>query len=140
MKSKELLEAYKNTIYRVYLEENSFIDLFIDKFNLDVINILDEYKATNGIFITAYNPYSKLLTKEENELRQNKLIEEIKLLDLKYFYGEGIGLNTSWEPEKSIFVLNVKEEIIDYLLDKYQQNAVVFIDKLGKPVLYWNIN
>lgn len=135
MKNKDLLEAYKNTIYRVYLEDNNFIDLLIDKLNLDVINILDQYKAENAIFITAYNPYSKLLTKEENELRQNKLIEEIKDLDLKYFYGEGIGLDTSWEPEKSIFVLNIKKETINYLIEKFEQNAIVFVDKIGVPIL-----
>lgn len=135
MKNKELLEAYKNTIYRVYLEDNNFIDLFIDKLNLDIINILNEYNAENAMFITAYNPYSKLLTKEENELRQNKLIEEIKDLDLKYFYGEGIGLDTSWEPEKSILVLNVDKDNINYLIEKFEQNAIVFVDKIGVPIL-----
>lgn len=135
MKNKELLEAYKNTTYRVYLECNSFIDLFIDKLNLDIINLLNKYNSNNAIFITAYNPYSKLLNKEENELRQNELIEEIKQLDLKYFYGDGVGLDNSWEPEKSILVLNVDKETMNYLIEKFEQNAIVFVDKSGLPIL-----
>lgn len=135
MKNKDLLEAYKNTTYRVYIDSHKCIDLFIDKVNLDIISLLNKYNSNNAIFITAYNPYSKLLNKEENELRQNELIEEIKQLDLKYFYGDGIGFDLSWEPEKSILVLNVEKEKIDYLLNKYQQNAIVIVDKSGLPIL-----
>lgn len=131
-------EYYKKTTYRVYVNNDIFIDLFIDKVNLDIISLLDKYNSNNAIFITAYNPFSKILTKKENEKRLNNLVDEIKSLGLTFFYGDGIGFDSSWEPEKSLLVLDVKANLIDYLLDKYQQNAIVIVDKSGLPALYWN--
>lgn len=131
-------EYYKKTTYRVYVNNDIFIDLFIDKVNLDIISLLNKYNSNNAIFVTAYNPFSKILTKEENEKRLNNLVDEIKSLGLTFFYGDGIGFDRSWEPEKSLLVLDVKANVIDYLLDKYQQNAIVIVDKSGLPTLYWN--
>lgn len=81
-----LIEAYKNTKYIVF---EPTITIEIGKFNQDLDNLLLKHNSNEWAFITAYNPYSRVLTEEENKVLHNKLKE----LTEKYvtFEGHGVG-------------------------------------------------
>lgn len=57
-----------------------------------------KHRVKSWTFITAYYPYSKVLSDNENMKRHLDLVFEVALY--KYFEGEGIGDDKSWKPEK----------------------------------------
>jgi len=117
-----LLEAYLNTTYEVYWDEK-IIKLRIGEFNSKLEELLKVYDSKSWIFITAYNPYSKKLSTQENYLRHYQLVREFS--GYMTFVGVGKPDDESWEPESSILVLDLPDKIVDYLAGKYEQNAVV---------------
>ena len=72
----------------------------------------------------------------ENENKQKKLKDELK--EYIFFEGAGIADNQDWQPEKSLFVLNIDIKKADYLMEKYQQNAIVIGSKSKIPELKFN--
>lgn len=122
MINPELLESYLKTTYEIYSEEKT-IKIRIGEFNPDIDKLLEKYRGKSWAFITAYNPYSKKLTEKENKIRHDKLLNELR--DYKTLPGAGKPDNNKWEPEISVLVIDISEQIIDYFAGKYQQKAVV---------------
>ena len=60
----DLIEAYKNTKYKVF-EPGIIIEIGI--LNQDVDDLLLKHTSNEWAFITAYNPYSRVLTNDENK-------------------------------------------------------------------------
>jgi len=116
----DLLEAYKNTKYKVF-ELNLTIE--IGKSNQEVDAILAKYNASEWAFITAFNPYSKVLTDNENKIRH----EELKKLTEDYvtYEGHGIGEDPTWEPELSLLIIGISKDDASILGNKFEQNAIV---------------
>ena len=97
-----LIEAYKNTKYIVF-EPTLIIE--IGKLNQEIEDIIINHNSNSWAFITAYNPYSRVLTEEENKVLHNKLKE----LTEKYvtFEGHGVGQDPTWEPELSLLIIGI---------------------------------
>jgi hypothetical protein len=114
----DLLEAYKNTKYKVF-ELNLTIE--IGKSNQEVDAILAKYNASEWAFITAFNPYSKVLTDNENKIRH----EELKKLTYVTYEGHGIGEDPTWEPELSLLIIGISKDDASILGNKFEQNAIV---------------
>ena len=110
----DLLEAYKNTKYKVFQDD---IVIEIDKLNDKLKELLNKYNSTEWAFITAFNPYSKVLTQDENIERHN----ELKVLTNSYiiFEGLGIGEDPSWEPELSLFIIGITKEDAIFIGNKF---------------------
>lgn len=117
----ELIEAYKNTKYKVF-ELNLTIE--IGKSNQEVDAILAKYNASEWAFITAFNPYSRVLTDNENKIRH----EELKNLTENYvtYEGHGVGEDPTWEPELSLLIIGISKEEASILGNKFEQNAIVY--------------
>lgn len=81
-------------------------------------------------FITAWNPLSKEISLQENLERNNQLRKD--LAKYKILEGEGKDPKGEWQPEKSFFVLGIKQNDAESLARKYSQRAIVFGRK-GKP-------
>jgi hypothetical protein len=130
MKMNTLLEAYKNTKYKVF-EPTIIIE--IGKFNQDVDNLLLKHNSNEWAFITAYNPYSRVLTQEENRVLHNKLKE----LTEKYvtFKGHGVGLDPTWEPELSLFIIGISKGDASKIGKEFEQNAIVYGEVNNPPEL-----
>jgi hypothetical protein len=128
---EQLLLAYQGTSYNVYSPK---ISIRIGKANDELDSLLLKNNCNSYAFVTAYNPYSELKTKEENQKLNDLLYQDLKdqyqLLD-----GEGVGEDISWEPEKSFLILGIDYEKAKAIGVKYSQNAIVF-GRLGeKPEL-----
>jgi hypothetical protein len=115
-----LQKVYLNTTYRVY---EPAIEIRIDKENHGLAATLLQIGHTEWAYLTAWNTFSKQLTPEENEKRNQRLLEDLK--QFVVFNGEGVGNDPSWPPEKSYLVAGIHREVAIYLGKKYEQNAIV---------------
>jgi hypothetical protein len=126
----DLIEAYKNSKYKVF-EPDIIIEIGV--LNQDVDGLLIEYKSVEWAFITAYNPYSRVLTNDENRLRH----EDLKELTKAYitFEGHGVGEDPAWEPELSLFIIGISKEDASLIGTKFEQNAIVYGKTNSEPEL-----
>jgi hypothetical protein len=95
--------------------------------HLDAVDrICQQHGHRTWVFITAYNPRSRLLTDEENHHR-NAELRQI-LIERGFFFTEGEGRcdDPAWKPEKSFFVPGVTRQFALDLGQRFNQNAVVF--------------
>ena len=125
-----LIEAYKNTKYKVF---GSTITIEIGKFNQDLNNLILNHNSNEWAFITAYNPYSKVLTNDENKIRHY----ELKELTENYvtFEGHGVGEDPTWEPELSLFIIGISKVEASKIGKKFEQNAIVYGELNNSPEL-----
>ncbi len=127
---KALIESYKNTKYKIF-EPDIIIE--IGKSNQDLDNLLLIHNSNEWAFITAYNPYSRVLTNDENRMRH----EELKELTKAYttFEGHGAGEDPAWEPELSLFIIGISKEDASLIGTKFEQNAIVYGKTNSEPEL-----
>ncbi len=116
-----LIESYKKTKYKVF---EPTITIEIGIFNQDLNNLILNHNSNEWAFITAYNPYSKVLTNDENKIRHY----ELKELTENYvtFEGHGVGEDPTWEPELSLFIIGISKVEASKIGKKFEQNAIVY--------------
>lgn len=129
-KQIELIEAYKKTLYQV---NEPKISIQIGSFNPDLEKLLKEYGVNSWCYITAWNPWGRNYTSEENEKLQSALLKDIE--GYHQFSGEGKGFDTEWPPEKSVLVLGISLADAISLGNQYNQNAIVYGDNENLPNL-----
>ena len=121
MLQPQLIEAYKNTLYKIYKPP---LEIKVGSCSSALDELLQENGIVSWTYITAYNPFSEELTDEENSRRHAELIA--LLTDHTYFEGEGLGTDPEWKPEKSILIIGITKEDAKSLGTKFQQNAIVY--------------
>lgn len=126
MMDPELLEAFEKARYRVI---DPGIDIKIGENNPDLDELLSASKAT-WAFITPFNPHSKVLSDEENEVR----LKYLKKMVARYFTydGTGGGLSDKWPLEKSLLILGINLTDAVKIGRMFDQDAIVYGVK-GKP-------
>ena len=129
-----LIRAYREAKYVVeYLEP---IVLGIGQANQKIKELLEVFEVTTAAFITAFNPYSEVLSDTENEQAQNQLVSDIERLGCELVYGYGQDMAEQWPREQSLLALGITESQAETLADKYGQNGFVWIGSLDAfPVL-----
>mmetsp|Transcript_50603 Transcript_50603/g.83894 ORF Transcript_50603/g.83894 Transcript_50603/m.83894 type:complete len:172 (+) Transcript_50603:181-696(+) len=127
--------AYHNTDYLVYEFQDS---LSIGKRTHQLDMLLSNYSSSTAIFITAWNPYSRKLTRDENDRRNEQLIARVKAIgDFPVFLGEGKARNGDWPPELSYLILGVHTEMANQLADEFGQNAYLTYNLGGPAKIVW---
>lgn len=131
-----LEQAYRNTDYIVQDESfpiSSFV-INIDQLHPELYNHINPLETWT--YITAYNPYSKELSDNENESRNSLLKKDLKELGLLVYEGFGRSKNPDfpWQ-EKSFFVPGISRAAAINLGTKYEQNAIVFGEHKGPAEL-----
>ena len=132
MISKELLAGYQATCYSIL---NPKIDIYLDKENEAFQSFLKDQHIERWCFITAWNPFSKALTLDEN-ISLNKVLEA-DLKNYTVFPAEGKDTLGDWPPEISFFVANISKKQANFLGKKYEQNAIVYgeVEKIDKLII-----
>lgn len=123
----ELLQAYRDALYRV----NGELDFKVDQYSDQLQQLHAQHEAQHSHFITAFNPESKRLPAEENAARHARLGEKLKALGVKKMPAAGLDPEGEWPPEPGYLVLNMKDEDVVAFGREYQQNAVVRIGADG---------
>jgi hypothetical protein len=116
----DLYKAYLNTSYNVI---DPPLSIHINEFHPKLDELLEQHQCETWAFITAFNPYSKILLEEENLRRHQMLVSDLS--NFKLFEGVGAGKESSWNPERSVLVLNISLEEAIRMGKKYEQNAIV---------------
>lgn len=130
----ETIEAYRNTRYDVIDGDNT-ISLRIGGLNIPLSDLYRRFNVQSSVFITAWNPFGKFRTDEENEQANHGLRKQLIDQGFSFLEGAGIGTDTDWPPELSLLVLGVPEDQATELCRLYSQNAVVFIGPDCIPTL-----
>lgn len=117
---EQLHQAYLNTNYTVF---NPSITIKIGENNAELDRLLLSNNATEWAYITPFNPFSKVLSEEENNQRFEEL--KNKITAYLFFEGEGVGTDSTWRPEKSLLIIGItKDKAID-IGKEYEQNTIV---------------
>ena len=129
-----LVEAYKRTQYLVYSEDGN-IALRVGQQSNEMVDLIQSAQAIGGAFITAENPFSQSLTKDENRERQKRLREDLEGLGALVIDGAGQGEDPAWPAEASYAAIGISRDQARELGIKYKQNAIVWIDASGTAEL-----
>ena len=130
---KDLISAYEVTNFPVK-SDPAFI-LNVNKVSEDLKTLYKQSRVDSAVFITAWNPYSKSLSNEENQLKNNDLENELNLRSLKFINGFGQDPLGQWAGEESFLVLGISLEASKKLGAQFEQNAIVWADKEAIPQL-----
>lgn len=128
-----LIEAYENTNYHVFYDEEIIIN--IGKKNTDLNQLFKEKNLISASIITAYNPFSEIMTDKQNVSVQLQLKKTLKDSNLFYLNAIGKDPNNKWKGEASFFIENISRENAIKLGRKFNQNAIVWIDQNLIPEL-----
>ena len=126
----DLLKAYNTTEYKVY---SPAIVIKIGIGNQVLNDLLISLNVSTWAYITAFNPFSKILTESENFKRHEEL--KVKIGNYKYFEGEGVGEDKTWKPEISFLIVGISLNDAIGIGKFYEQNAIVVGEINGVPEL-----
>jgi len=129
-----LIRAYREAKYVVGVDNP--IVLRIGQASQQLKGLLDTHKATTAAFITAFNPYSEVMSDDQNHAAQKSLLVDAQKLGLSAIEGYGQDMAEEWPREASFLVLGITESQAEGLADKYGQNGYVWIGSADAlPVL-----
>lgn len=130
-------KIYRQTIY-VVEDETSVAAFRVGQPSADLVKILRERNTTEWAFITAYNPYSTLVSASDNKQRQARLIKELEKRNLAFLPGCGIGVGEEWQSEPSLFILSITFKAALEIGRLFEQNAIIVGNQITLlPELIW---
>lgn len=135
-KSKDFEAIYQGAIYVVFYKDRE-IKFRIGEANEEIDSLLVQYGSERYAFLTAYNPLSTELPEQDNQRRQVQLKDDLDAAGIKSLEGYGGSEDGSWQPEPSLFLLDVSKEMAVFVARKYGQHAIVFGERGSVPQLVW---
>ncbi len=127
------IQAYLETDYRVYGEIP--FTLRIGQVNSDLIAAHMRSRIDCSAFITAYNPFSRMIDEDANHQLQRQLTKELTNRGLTFLRGIGQHPSNNWSGEESFLVLGLNLEDAKTLGERFEQNAIVWTGPDGSPQL-----
>jgi hypothetical protein len=124
--SPELIRAYREAHY-IVLDEGKEIRLQVGTVNLELERLMSNKNAHTASLLTAYNPYSEVKTKQDNELAQMQLRQRLKKMGIATLNAIGRDAKEQWEPEPSFLALDLTLKQAETLADEYGQNAFIWV-------------
>lgn len=121
---KPLIGGADASVVKLSFQIGDFVPLFFLK---------ETHSASlaGGFLITACNPRSLALSREENERRQSHLAEQLQERGWLVLPALGRDQANQWR-EESFLVLGATEEAIRPLMVQWEQNAWLWIDRVGQ--------
>lgn len=132
--SPETLKAYQEAIFSINAK-NQVITFQVDHACGELSSFLKLMGVSGAALITAYNPYSEALSREDNERLQAQLAQELKNRNIAFIEGEGRDAAGLWDAEPSLFALNISLETAQRLANQFEQNAFVWVEGSAPPSL-----
>ena len=123
----DLIAAYKNTLFEAHVGDD-VITLRVGQKCPSLRAVFEQHKVITACYITAFNPFGRLLTKQENEARNAQLLADLASL-YPVFEGVGVDPTGEWEGEASFLALGASKDASLALAEEWEQNAVVFVDE-----------
>lgn len=124
--SPELVKAYCAADYVIQIADRDIV-LRVGAANPELASLMRGYDVTTAAYLTAFNPFSGVLSSQENALNQSALIADIQSLGVKYVLGEGRDTANLWSSEASALALGISFQSAELLAQRYRQNAFLWI-------------
>ena len=124
MDTNQIEQAFLETNYIAEIENNPIV-LKIGETPENLIQRFPEIKT--WAFITAWNPLPDILTKSENDIRNNQLKVQLEEEGFIFYQGVGISKNEVWS-EDSFFIENIELETANDISLKFGQLAFLYGD------------
>ncbi len=118
-----MIQAYLDTEFRVF-GESPFV-LHVGQLSEELAFAHKIHHVECSAFITACNPFSQVVTKENNLERQQHLAKELSRRSLTYVDGFGQHQSNQWPGEESFLVFGLTLEAAKTLASKLEQNAII---------------
>ena len=131
-----LLQAYLSTTFAAFAPEGE-IRIRVGENNPRLEALLSHHGVFTWAFITAFNPGSVPLDRDENELRQRRMENDLLNRGYAFLSGEGQADAGGWPPEPSVLILGIAREDAVRLGQEYGQIAIVVGEAMGLPQLLW---
>ena len=127
------LESYKNANYHIY-DKPPFI-LKIDNKGVELEKLFEKFNVKQAAIITAFNPMSVETDISINKQKNNELKSDLIAENFSYVAAEGVCPNNKWPGEESYLILGITLASAKNLGNKFNQNAIVWIDSAYTPQL-----
>jgi hypothetical protein len=132
--AEELLSAYTATDFVVFDQGEEWA-LHVGMASSRVDDLLDRHCATRATIVTASNPRSRVLAPEANEERHRSLVRLLKERGLPFLPGEGRDPSGRWVAETECVVFGIALAEGLEIARRFDQNAIVFIERGKAPRL-----
>lgn len=127
---RALLAFFRETHYDVAMPEGGIVALRTGQ--LPAAAIARWIGGGAAIYMTACNPYSQAMSRDENARRQAALRSDLDTLGARVLDGTGHIPGERWR-EPSFLVAGLDLAAVDALARAYEQNALLVVEP-GKPV------
>ena len=128
--------AYRQTLYEV-VSDTGVIPLRVNVKSVALDRLLQQYQQTTWGLITAWNPYSRLLSELENRNRNRALAVVLRKLGLSFLPAVGRDEFGQWPAEESLFVVGLNRADALSIGQKFSQNAILYGQIGNSPELLW---
>lgn len=129
-----LIDTYRNAVYRVQAPKE-VVTFYIDKPSPELAELHREMDIQSSAFLTAYHPYSKPVSDEENEKAQQALMEELRSRGYRWLEGIGEDADGDWPGERSLLILGITQDEATALAARFKQNGYVYCGSDALPQL-----
>jgi hypothetical protein len=129
----DAVQAYRETEYRI--QGDKPFTLQIGVINEYLLSAHKSYRVDCSAFLTACNPYSQMVSANDNRIRQHELSDELTRCGLSYLPGIGQHPSNQWPGEESFLVLGLNLQAAKKLGAYFGQNAIVWCGANGLPEL-----
>jgi hypothetical protein len=130
----DLWAAYRATNYAIQYPEGELI-VRIGLRNPELTALMAEQAARSGAYLTAWNPYSQIVTTEANAAANTLLESILDQAGLRHLPCLGQDPTGQWTAEPGFWILDADRRWLQRLGRRFSQNALVFAGPNGVPRL-----
>lgn len=127
----DLVAAYHAAVYEVDADGRP-LAFHVGRPDAALDALLVEHGAMSGVFITAYNPRSKVQPEEKNAVAHGALVAAVRDARKAYIPARGRDAGDGGPTEAGLFVFDLARADAVALARRFDQYAIVFVER-GKP-------
>lgn len=136
MSNTDKADAYRKAVYYVYPTAEEAIAFHVGELSAELGMLLDRQGATQGVFVSAYNPHSTDQPSAKNAEAHQRLCTYLIETDRSWCKAGG-GHPAAGETEPAVFVLGMDRQEGLKLARDFGQDALVFVTRRAAPELVW---
>jgi hypothetical protein len=124
-------EAYLRTVFTA-IDGDKKIDIRPGYHSESLDQLLMNRQASEWVYVTAFNPGSRVVPDEANRARHQELCAAVTSLGVPVLEGHGAGIDGDWPLEISLLIVGIALQDARVLGRKFGQLAIV-AGRVGEP-------
>ncbi len=126
-----VINAYSNANYRVIVDKP--FDIRIGEKSEPLRDYCFKQNYHSAVFVTSYNPFSKILGERSNVLAHNKLKRILNCMGINFILCIAADPAKIWPNEVGVLALDIDLQLAKDIGIKFKQNAIVWIPNSWVP-------